>query len=61
MKKKRGDKNMETFKMMKKIGIETFGDLEMFKKEVLLKNETIEQGLLRYIKELGTNFKIKGE
>ena len=52
---------MEMFEIMRKIGITTFGDLEMFKKEVLLKNETIEQGLLRYAKELGENFKIKGE
>ena len=50
---------MKTYELMKQIGIKTFGDLEMFKRLVLNNNETLEQGLLRYAKELGENFKIK--
>lgn len=52
---------MKNFEIMKQIGIKTFGDLEMFKRLILNKNESIEQGLLRYAKELGTNFKVEGE
>jgi hypothetical protein len=41
------------FEILKKIGIETLGDLAMFIKEVKLPNETVEQALKRYAKELG--------
>jgi len=50
---------MEVFKIMKQIGIETIGDLEKFKKEVVRLNETVEQALKRYLQELGKDFEIK--
>ena len=50
---------MEVFKIMKKIGINTIGDLEMFKRLELRPDETIEKSLNRYLKELGTDFEIK--
>lgn len=50
---------MESLRIMKQIGIETLGDLEMFKRLELRPNETVEQGLKRYLQELGTDFKIK--
>lgn len=43
---------------MKKIGIETLGDLARFKKEEQGTNETLEQALTRYLNELGKDFRI---
>lgn len=53
---------METteFEIMKKIGINTLGDLEMFKRLEQRPNETTAQALKRYMEELGEDFKIKG-
>lgn len=53
---------METsaFNIMKKIGINTMGDLEMFKRLEQRPNETTAQALKRYMEELGENFEIKG-
>ena len=54
---------METsaFNIMKRIGINTLGDLEMFKRLEQRPNETTAQALKRYMEELGENFEIKGE
>ena len=50
---------MEVFENMKKIGIHTLSDLEMFKRLEQRKDETVEQALKRYADELGENFKVK--
>ena len=50
---------MEFFELCKKIGIETFGDLERFNKEERRVGETTLQCLNRYYNELGKDFKIK--
>ena len=45
--------------LFKIIGIKTFGDLEVFKKNELDKGETLIEGLKRYIASLGENFKLE--
>lgn len=47
------------FEIMKRIGINTLGDLEMFKRLEQRPNETTAQALKRYNEELGKNFQIK--
>lgn len=44
--------------LMRKIGLKTFGDLQRFKAEEQCENETLEQALVRYANELGTDFRI---
>ena len=44
--------------LFKKIGLETMADLQRFKEEVQRENETLEQALVRYVNELGTDFRI---
>lgn len=44
---------MEILKLCKQIGIETFGDLERFKKEYKLDCESLEYSLRKYLFELG--------
>lgn len=41
------------------IGIKTFGELEVFKKNELDKGENLLNGLKRYIESLGTDFKLE--
>lgn len=52
---------MKILELMSKIGINTMGDLARFKKEEQGASETLEQALTRYLKELGTNFRILEE
>ena len=44
--------------LFKKIGLETMADLQRFKAEEQGENETLEQTLVRYANELGTDFRI---
>lgn len=48
----------ELMTLMNRIGIYTLGDIQRFKKEEQ-GVETLEQALIRYLKELGTDFCIK--
>ena len=44
--------------LFRKLGIKALADLERFKKEEQGENETLEQALVRYLNELGTEFRI---
>ena len=44
--------------LMKMIGLKTMADLQRFKAEEQGENETLEQALVRYVNELGTDFRI---
>ena len=41
------------------IGIRTLGELDAFKKNELDKDETLIEGLKRYVENLGENFKLE--
>lgn len=50
---------MEVIKLCKIIGIDNYRDLLRFKKENMQPNETLKDCMVRYLIDLGIDFKIK--